>query len=240
MKGKIYLIPSTLGDSSIERVIPADIANIVKSIRFFIVENERTSRRFLKKLSTDIIIDELNFQILNKHTKADEISAFIKPANKGNDIGVISEAGCPGVADPGADIAAIGHINGIQVIPLVGPSSIILSLMASGLNGQNFAFVGYLPIKPRERSKAIKQLEARSKKENQTQIFIETPYRNNQLIDDIIKYCEAPTLLCIACDITLDTEFISTKTITSWNKTKPNINKRPCIFLLHSPLFQKR
>ncbi|MCF8372246.1 MAG: SAM-dependent methyltransferase [Bacteroidales bacterium] len=234
MKGKIYMIPSTLGDGPIENVIPQGITSLVLDIKFYIVENVRTARRFLKKLSPEIEIDPLTFFILDKHTKAAEISQFISPAINGENIGVISEAGCPGVADPGADIISIAHLKGIQVIPLVGPSSIVLALMASGMNGQNFAFTGYLPIKPQERIKSIKHLENRSSAENQTQIFIETPYRNNHLVEDILSSCSDTTLFCIACDITSETEYISTRTIQAWKKAKPpDLHKRPCIFLLH-------
>ena len=229
---KIYLIPVTLGESSVEKVIPSDIKTIVSGIKFFIVENIRSARRFLKKINPEINIDELDFKELNEHTPARGIEQFLEPLAKGADIGIISEAGCPGVADPGADVVKIAHQKGFTVVPLVGPSSILLSLMASGMNGQNFAFIGYLPVKPVDRNKAIRELEKRSFSERQTQIFIETPYRNNKLIDDLLANCQSQTRLCIAADITLDTEMIKTATIADWKKTKPDINKRPTIFLL--------
>ncbi len=240
MKGKIYLIPSTLGDSSIEKVLPSEISNIVKSIKYYIVENERTSRRFLKKMSPEIVIDDLRFEILNKHTKTEEYENFLRPAERGENVGIVSEAGCPGVADPGADIVEIAHQKKLKVIPLVGPSSILLSLMASGMNGQNFAFVGYLPIQPGERARAIKQLETKSKRENQTQIFIETQYRNNKMVEDITQNCSDNTRFCIACDITLENEFIVTKTVSEWRKSKPDIHKRLSIFLIHADKYLKK
>ncbi len=173
MKGKIYMIPSTLGSGSIENEIPQSLANLVLNIKYYIVENVRTARRFLKKLSPEIEIDPLTFFILNKHTKPGEINQYLSPALQGENIGVLSEAGCPGVADPGADVVSVAHDKGIQIVPLVGPSSILMSLMASGMNGQNFAFVGYLPIKGPERTKAIRQLENRSSPNNRVKISID-------------------------------------------------------------------
>ncbi len=234
MIGKLYLIPTTLGNSTISSVIPNDIINIIVDIKYFIVENERTARRYLKKLLPSIVIDDLTFFILNKHTKPAELASFIEPIMNSNDVGVISEAGCPGVADPGADIVAIAHVKGYIVVPLVGPSSILLALMASGMNGQNFAFLGYIPVKGSERIKYLKNLETKSRIDNQTQIFIETPYRNNQLFSDLINYCSDSTMLCVATDITLETENIKTRTIKKWKKVKYDLNKRPSIFLIHS------
>ena len=234
MKGKIYLIPTTLGDSEINSVLPESIRNTVDNISFFIVENLRSARRYIRKLLSDKDINSLNFFELNKHTDLNEISNFLKPALSGNDIGIISEAGNPGIADPGANIVEIAHRKGIQVIPLVGPSSILLALISSGLNGQNFAFNGYLPVKPDERVKKIHFLEIRSKTEGQSQIFMETPYRNMKILDDILNNCKKNTLLCIASDITLETEFIKTKMIVDWKKQKVQINKRPTIFILQA------
>lgn len=232
MNGKLYLIPTTLGESPIENVIPKHIIDITRKLLFFIVENERTARRYLKRLDREINIDNLTFYVLNKHTSLTEILEFLTPAINGNDIGLISEAGVPGVADPGAEIVSIAHQKQIKTIPLVGPSSILLSLMASGLNGQSFAFNGYLPIKPTERISELKRLESIAKKNNQTQIFIETPYRNMQILSDITNNCAKHTQLCIAADITLETEFIETKTIGEWKNNLPSINKRPAIFLI--------
>ncbi|RLD57277.1 MAG: SAM-dependent methyltransferase [Bacteroidetes bacterium] len=233
MSGILYLIPTTLGDSAINDVIPDNVKNIVNSIDFYIVENIRTARRYLRKLDISTPIDSLTFYTLNKHTTSDELTQFLSPISKNNNVGVISEAGAPGVADPGADIVKIAHKNNIKIVPLVGPSSILLSLMASGLNGQNFSFLGYIPIKNPDRIKKIKAIEKNSFLYNQTQIFIEAPYRNQSLLTDILKTCNAQTQLCIASDITLDNEFIKTKSIAEWKKNVPQINKRPTIFLLH-------
>ena len=232
MKGTLYLIPTTLGDTTISSVIPADIAILLKQIKHFIVEDIRTTRRYLKKVDKSINIDELTFYELNKHTTPQQKSSFLNAAKKGENIGVISEAGCPGVADPGADIVAAAHQQNIKVVPLVGPSSILLSLMASGMNGQSFAFQGYLPIKSGDRAKAIKHLEALSKREKQTQIFIEAPYRNNHLLKDILANCNSKTRVCVACDITLETEFIKTKTVAQWKGQLPELHKKPTIFLI--------
>ena len=229
---KLYLIPSTLGDTSIERVLPPDLTLLISSIPVFIVENIRTARRFLKKVNRDIIIDELTFFELNQHTDKKDIIRFLEPIQKGLNIGIISEAGCPAVADPGADVVKIAHTQNIQVVPLVGPSSILMALMASGMSGQNFAFNGYLPIKNPEKAQQIKFLEKRMQTEGQTQIFIETPYRNAQLLEDLLKNCDPQTLLCIAVDITLDSEFILTKTISFWKSNIPDIQKRPAIFMI--------
>jgi 16S rRNA (cytidine1402-2'-O)-methyltransferase len=229
---KLYLIPTTLGDTSIERVLPPDLTKLISSISVFIVENIRTARRFLKKVNPAIVIDDLTFFELNQHTDKKEISRFLAANQQGLDIGIISEAGCPGIADPGADVVRIAHTKNIQVVPLVGPSSILLALMASGMSGQSFAFNGYLPIKNPEKSQQIKMLEKRMQTEGQTQIFIETPYRNAQLLDDLLKICDPQTMLCIAADITLDTEFILTKPILYWKTNIPDIQKRPAIFMI--------
>lgn len=177
----------------------------------------------------------LNLFELNKHTDASEIQSFLTPLLDGKDMGLMSDAGCPGVADPGAAIVALAHEKGIKVVPLVGPSSILLSLMASGMNGQSFAFHGYLPIDKNEKKNKIKQLEKISAEQNQSQLFIETPYRNNQMLDDLIKFLNPNTSLCVACDITLETEYILTKPVAQWKKNKPDLHKRPCIFIFHSP-----
>lgn len=229
---KIYLIPTTLGDTSIQRVLPPDLTQLISSVSVFIVENIRTARRFLKKVNPDIVIDELTFFELNQHTDKKEISRFLEPIRDGKDIGIISEAGCPGVADPGAEVVKIAHTKNIQVVPLVGPSSILLALMASGMSGQNFAFNGYLPIKNPEKSNQIKLLEKRMQTEGQTQIFIEAPYRNAQLLDELLKNCQPETILCIAVDITLDTEFILAKPVSYWKTHLPEIQKRPAIFMI--------
>ena len=229
----LYLIPTTLGDNKIESVIPADISAIVKNIKYFIVENTRTARRYLRKIDSMINIDELIFSELNEHTDKKILEEYINPLFNGFDVGIISEAGCPGIADPGADVVRLAQEKNIRVIPLVGPSSILLSLMASGMNGQNFAFLGYLPVKQIERIKAIREIEKRSGLEKQTQIFIETPYRNTKLIDDLVNTLNEQTRLCIAVDLTLESEYVKTQTIASWKKKVPDFNKRPAIFLIY-------
>ena len=233
MSAKIYLIPTTLGDSPIVNVIPSYVVDIINSTNHYIVENIKTARRYLIKAGIKTKIDDLTFFELNKHTSPEEFESYLNPIKENYNIGIISEAGTPGVADPGADIVAIAHRRNIPVVPLVGPSSILLSVMASGLNGQSFAFVGYLPIKKNERIKRIKELERRSQIENQTQLFIEAPYRNQHLLEDIIVNCCAETKLCIAADITLETEFIKTKSVKEWKKGIPNLHKIPTIFLIH-------
>jgi len=229
----IYLIPTSLGDTGFDRILPAFNTEVVTALRYFIVEDVRTARRFLKKTNQSIDIDSLTFFILNQHTTPEELSSFLRPMFDGHDMGVLSEAGCPAIADPGADVVAMAQMNNFRVIPLVGPSSILLSLMASGFNGQSFAFVGYLPIERSERSKALKRLESRAYSEDQSQIFIETPYRNMKMLDEILLTCQSNTRLCIAVDITLDTEFIKTKTVKEWKTQLPDLNKRPCIFLIY-------
>ncbi len=229
----LYLIPTTLGETELDKILPSGNAEIVSSIRYFIVENIRTARRFLKKVNREINIDELTFFELNQHTKPEEIFQFLQPLKAGNDMGIISEAGCPAIADPGADVVALAQAQNFNVVPLVGPSSILLSLMASGFNGQSFAFLGYLPVQQSDRIKALKKMESRIYSEHQTQIFIETPYRNMKMLDDILTTCQPNTKLCIAADITLETEFIKTKTISAWKKQKLDLNKRPTIFLIY-------
>ena len=228
----LYLIPITLGESELESVIPATHREIILSISHFIVENVRTARRFLKKVDREIDIDNLHFYELNKHTDKKQLHSYLEPLNQDLHVGIMSEAGCPGVADPGADVVRIAHEKNIKVVPLVGPSSILLAMMASGMNGQNFAFNGYLPIKKNEKAQQIKLLEKRIYTENQSQLFIEAPYRNLQLLDDLLQNCQPHTKLCIACDLTLETEFIKTQSIDGWKKSKPDIQKRPAIFVL--------
>jgi len=227
--GNLYLIPMTLGDTPINRVIPQDVQDICRNTKTFIVENIRTTRRYLKAIDKAINIDELCFLELNKHTKKEDIFSYLDKLKDG-DIGIISEAGCPGIADPGADIVEIAHRKNINVIPLVGPSSILMAIMASGFNGQSFTFNGYIPIKTNERASKLKELERISKQHNQTQVFIEAPYRNVAMFEDIVKTCNKNTLLSIACDITCENEYIKTLTVGEWKKIKPDIHKRPAIF----------
>ena len=233
METALYLIPVTLGDTAIEKVLPSHNKEIILGIKHFIVEDVRSARRFLKKVERSINIDELTFYPLNKHTSPEDISGYLKPLQAGESMGVISEAGCPAVADPGADVVAIAQRKNLKVVPLVGPSSIILSVMGSGFNGQSFAFHGYLPIDPNERIKRIKTLEQRIYAEDQTQLFIETPYRNNKMMEDIVKNCRPQTKLCIAANITCEDEFIKTKTIKEWQGKLPDLSKIPCIFLIY-------
>ena len=229
----LYLIPVTLGDVEHRRVLPEYNRDVILSIRHFIVENVRTARRFLKKTEPSIVIDDLVFSELNKHTSPEEVTGYLAPLAKGESVGVISEAGCPAVADPGADVVAIAQSRNLKVVPLVGPSSIILAVMASGFNGQSFAFHGYLPIEQIDRVKTIKYLEQRIYNENQTQLFIETPYRNNKMAEDLLRNCRPQTKLCIAANITCEEEYIKTKTIKEWQGKLPDLSKIPCIFLIY-------
>lgn len=233
MQASLFLIPVTLGDTDIRNVLPEYNREIVSRINHFIVENVRSARRFLKKNDPTADIDALTFYELNKHTSPEEIADFLSPLVKGEHVGVISEAGCPAIADPGADIVAIAQSRRYPVVPLVGPSSIILSLMASGFNGQCFAFHGYLPIDASEKVSAIKRMENRMYAENQTQLFIETPYRNNKLMEELVRTCRPATKLCIASDITCDNEFIQTRLVKEWAREIPDLNKKPTIFLLY-------
>lgn len=233
METALYLLPVTLGDTAIEKVLPSYNKEIILGIKYFIVEDVRSARRFLKKVDRDINIDELSFYPLNKHTSPEDISGYLKPLIDGNSMGVISEAGCPAVADPGADVVAIAQRKNLKVVPLVGPSSIILSVMGSGFNGQSFAFHGYLPIEPSERQKRLKELEQRIYSEHQTQLFIETPYRNNKMMEDILKACRPQTKLCIAANITCEGEYIKTRTVKEWKGKLPDLTKVPCIFLIY-------
>ena len=229
----LYLIPNLLGDTPVEQVLPPYNHEIIMGIRHFIVEDVRTARRFLKLVDRSIDIDQLTFYTLNKHTNPDEVASMLRPLEEGSPMGVISEAGCPAVADPGADVVAIAQRKGLQVIPLVGPSSIILAVMGSGFNGQSFAFNGYLPIEPDERIKTLKKLEQRAYTENQTQLFIETPYRNAKMMADILKACRPQTHLCIAAGLTTKDEYIKTRTVKDWNGHLPQLEKIPCIFLIY-------
>ena len=236
--GKLYLIPCTLsnpGETTVapEDVLPHIIKRTIDFIDHFIVENEKTARRFIKSIHPEKVQADLLLSLLNKHTEIAEHHAMIQPLLEGKNVGILSESGCPGIADPGAVIVKIAHEKGIQVVPLVGPSSILLALMASGMNGQSFAFNGYLPIEASEKKNELKHFERLSQERSQSQLFIETPYRNNKLLEDLVQILNPTTLLCIACDITLPTEFIKTKTIADWKKNKVDLHKRPCIFIIH-------
>jgi 16S rRNA (cytidine1402-2'-O)-methyltransferase len=230
--GTLYLIPVPLADEAAAKSFTPYLVDTINSIKEYIVENEKTARRFLKEAGLKTPQSELVIHDYGKHNRDAGLKEFFKGLTAGNDVGLMSEAGCPGIADPGADIVAEAHRKGIKVVPLVGPSSILLALMASGFNGQSFTFHGYLPIDKIERSKHIKELESLAEKNKQTQMFIETPFRNDSMLQDVLKSCKPNTRLCIACDITAPTEFIKTMSITDWQKAIPDLRKRPAIFLL--------
>ncbi|MFZ5939611.1 MAG: SAM-dependent methyltransferase [Bacteroidota bacterium] len=236
MKGKLYLIPNTLGHSDPWTTIPASVPEVTGRVRHYIVENVRTARRFLRLIDPGIVIDDLVFMELNKHTVQAELPAMLAPLHSGFDMGIISEAGVPGVADPGAQIVALAHREDIRVIPLTGPSSILLALMASGLNGQQFRFCGYLPVGRQERQKALKNLEQLVIRTKETQIFIEAPYRNDQLLEEILSACHADLHLTIAVDLTTPEEMVRTLTVGEWRKKRPALHKRPALFLIGSPV----
>jgi 16S rRNA (cytidine1402-2'-O)-methyltransferase len=232
VKGDLYLVPATLGNKETKHTIPAGISEIVASVQVFIVENLRSARRFLKLLDPSIDIDRLTFYELNEHTPPEVIPSFLEPCTNGSDTAVISEAGVPAVADPGSSVVRLAHERGIRVVPLTGPSSILLALMASGLNGQQFTFHGYLPVKRKERIRMIREVEEISRKTGATQLFMEAPYRNDGLLEDLMATCNRSTLLCIAADITLESEMIRTHPIGQWKRNPPTLHKRPVIFLL--------
>jgi 16S rRNA (cytidine1402-2'-O)-methyltransferase len=229
----LYLIPVTLGETPVEQVIPSYNTTVVSNLKYFIVENIRSARRFLKKSNPVIDIDSLTFYELNKHTDKNMIADYLLPMKRGESVGIISEAGCPAVADPGADVVAIAQQEGYKVVPLAGPSSMLMAIMASGFNGQSFAFHGYLPIDASDRVKRLKQLESRSYNEDQTQLFIETPYRNRKLADDILLHCKPQTRLCIAMNISCKDEFIVTRRVKAWKGKLPDMHKKLCVFLIY-------
>ncbi len=232
-KGKLYLIPTTLGDTAPLEVLPISVKKVIELVDDYIVENEKTARHFIKKISSGKSQPSLNINVLNKFTQESELPSFLDACEQGKPVGLLSEAGCPGIADPGTDVVKIAHKKNIQVVPLVGPSSILLAMMASGMNGQNFAFNGYLPIDNSERRKALKDLERESFSKNSSQVFIETPYRNNKMLEEICVALSPATNVCVASDITLPTEYIKTQTIKEWNHTKVDLHKRPTIFIIH-------
>ena len=230
--GKLYLIPTRLGDNAPLEVLPISIKKILDRVDHYIVENEKTARRFIKKVNSGKSQASLNISILNKFTQESEIPSFLDPCLENKDVGLLSEAGCPGIADPGAEVVKIAHNNNIRVVPLVGPSSILLALMSSGMNGQSFTFNGYLPIDRGDRKASLKKLERISFENNQAQLFIETPYRNNKMLEDICSILNQNTRVCVACDITLPTEFIKTKTVSEWKNITVDLHKRPAIFII--------
>ncbi len=231
--GKLYLIPTTLGDNEPLEVLPLSVRKIVEHVDYFIVENEKSARRFIKKITPRKSQAKLNIKLIDKFTDEFETQHYLDVCFEGVDVGLLSEAGNPAIADPGATMVKLAHKKGIKVIPLVGPSSILLAMMSSGLNGQNFAFNGYLPIDSNELKNKVKALERHSKDFNQSQIFIETPYRNDKLFAHLIQILTPTTYLCVAADITLSTEYIKTFMVKDWKNKKPNLHKRPCIFIIH-------
>ena len=232
MKGKLYLIPTTLGENEPLEVMPYSVKKMVELIDHYIVENEKSARRFIKKITPKKSQPSLTMMSLDKYADEMEVRTYLDACEKGISVGLLSEAGVPAVADPGATIVKLAHEKGIQVVPLVGPSSILMALMASGMNGQNFAFNGYLPIDNSERKRAIKELERLSKEKNQSQIFIETPYRNEKMFTELKTTLTPSTLLCIAVDITLPDEYIKTLSVADWKKQSPDLHKRPAIFII--------
>ncbi len=233
MAGTLYLIPVPLGPSAPQDSLHPDVLATVRPLRHFVVEQAKSARAFLKAAGTDLPLQELQLEELNEHSRPDAIEHLLAPLRAGHDVGLLSEAGCPAVADPGADLVALAQRENIRVVPLIGPSSLLLALMASGLNGQRFAFQGYLPAKDVDRSKTLRELEAESRKRRQTQLFIETPYRNRAMFDAILQACQGTTRLCVATDLTLPGEFIRTLTVAQWKKqTPPEIERRPTVFLL--------
>ncbi len=233
-KGTVYLFPVTLGSNeSIPKVIPSYNHEILYGIRVFIVENIRTARRFIKKSGHPLPVDEMQFIELNKHTPANDVSSFLQPAENGEDMGILSEAGTPAVADPGSVVVRLAHQKNIRVVPLVGPNSIILALMASGFNGQQFCFHGYLPIESHQQVKKIREIEQDAWRKSVSQIFIETPYRNNKMLGNLIKTCKPQTLLCVASDLTLPSEKIITQNMAGWKKETADLKKKPAVFILY-------
>lgn len=234
MASKLYLIPTLLGNDDFQRSLPAYNLSIVESIQIFVVENEKSARKFIKTILPEKKQSELEIHLLDKNTSGEELHELSKLFQRNQPIGILSEAGLPAVADPGARLVRLAHQQSIQVVPLVGPSSILLALMASGMNGQQFSFHGYLPIDKVERKKAIQKLEADSRKNRSTMIFMETPYRNNQLLEDLVKICQPNTSVCVAANITMEDEFILTLPIKDWSKKKTDFHKKPAIFILES------
>ena len=231
--GTLYLIPVTLGDDNIAQVLPANVVTTAQQLTHFVVESEKPARQFLSALKTVKPVRELTLNLLNEHTQDKDITALLAPLLQGQDVGLMSDAGCPGVADPGAKLVALAHQKSIKVMPLVGPSSILLALMASGLNGQQFAFLGYLPVDKAQRVLKIKEIEKRAQAHSETQIFIETPYRNMHMLEALLSTCNANTRLCIASQVSLPDEMIVTKTINGWKQsTLPDLHKKPTVFLL--------
>lgn len=234
-RGTLYLIPVPLGASPAEAVLPPPVVDCAKRLRHFVAENAKSARTFLKSLPSETALQQIDIQELSEHTPAGALPGLLKPLHEGHDVGLISEAGCPAVADPGASLVALAQQAGLQVVPMVGPSSLLLALMASGLSGQNFAFHGYLPAKEEERQARIRELERDSRAQKRTQIFIETPYRNRQMLEALCKTCSPATRICLATDLTLESEAITTRSAGEWRRAAcPDIDRRPTVFLLQA------
>jgi 16S rRNA (cytidine1402-2'-O)-methyltransferase len=238
--GTLFLIPTTLGDSALEAVIPQEVQQRLRSLEYFIAENPKTARAYLKQVGTARPLQQLQIATLDEHTPQDAIAGLAAPLLAGHDLGVLSEAGCPGVADPGARLVLYAHRQGIRVMPLVGPSSILLALMASGLDGQRFVFHGYLPVAEAERARALRALEKQSQQLAQTQIFIETPYRNMKLLQSILQVCGPGTLLCIATEVTLSSQEIRTQSVADWRRKLPDLERRPTVYLISAGAERRR
>lgn len=230
--GTLFMIPAVLGDSGLAAVIPREVQQRVRALDYFVAENPKTARAYLKLVGMAKPLQQLHIASLNEHTPDAAVAELAAPLHAGNDVGLMSESGCPGIADPGAKLALYAHQQAIRVVPLVGPSSILLALMASGLNGQSFVFHGYLPAAPLERNRALRELEKQSRRLGQTQIFIETPYRNTKLMQSITELCAGKTLLCVATDVTLPSEQIRTQSVAGWRKAPLDLDRRPSVFLL--------
>ncbi len=231
--GTLYLIPVTLGGDDVHQVLPEHVIKLAQSLDTFVVEGEKSARHFLSSIKTIKPVRELSLHLLNEHSVHKDLPALLAPLLAGHDVGLMSDAGCPAVADPGAKLVELAHQKGVKVVPLVGPSSILLSLMASGLNGQQFAFLGYLPVDKLQRNQKLKEIEKRSLSHKETQLFIETPYRNQAMLEAILQTCLPSTQLCIACDVSLPSEMIRSQSIALWQKAAlPDLHKRPCLFLL--------
>jgi len=234
-KGRLILIPVPLGQIPIDAALPQPVRDCARQLKHFVAENAKSARAFLKSLPSDTPLQQIGILELNEHTSPSALSGLLEPLHAGIDVGLISEAGCPAVADPGANLVALAHNEGIQVLPMIGPSSILLALMGSGLSGQNFAFHGYLPVKDEQRKAKLRELEKDSRQEKRTQIFIETPYRNRQMLETLINVCSPKTKICVATDLTLNSESIVTKTPTEWSSRElPNIDRRPTVFLMQA------
>ncbi|MCG8474601.1 MAG: SAM-dependent methyltransferase [Cytophagales bacterium] len=233
-KGKVYLIPNVISMGTGEQVIPLQVREAIRRIKYFLVEDVRTARRYISSLKLGVVIDELDFEVVDKRTSSRDLDQYMQRVLKGEDVGVISESGCPGIADPGANVVAWAHRNGVQNVPLSGPSSLFMALMASGFSGQSFAFCGYIPVKKPERKKALKRLEKESRDKHQTQLFIETPYRNDHLLLDILNTCDPSTQLCVAKDVSGPEEFIKTDLVKNWKKKVPVLGKVPTVFLIQA------